>query len=47
VGEDFNDIAAQGDVTGYDIVDWRERLRSDLADWISESRFGWGQDRGV
>ena len=47
VGEQFNDLVVQGDVTGYGVDDWRERLRSDMADFVSESRFGWGQDRGV
>jgi hypothetical protein len=47
VGEQFNDLVVQGDVTGYGIDEWRERLRSDMADFVSESRFGWGQDRGV
>ncbi len=47
VGEEFYDVVVQGDVTGYSVDDWRERLRSDLADFVAESRLGWGQDRGV
>jgi hypothetical protein len=47
VGEEFDDVVVQGDVTGYSVDDWRERLRSDLADFVAESRLGWGQDRGV
>lgn len=47
VGEEFTDVVVQGDVTDYGVDDWRERLRSNLADFVAESRFGWGQDRGV
>jgi hypothetical protein len=47
VGEEFTDLVVQRDVTGYGVDDWRERLRSDLADFVAESGFGWGQDRGV
>ena len=47
VGEEFSDLVVQGDVTSYGVDDWRERLRSDMADFVSESRFGWGEDRGV
>lgn len=25
--------------------EWRERLTSNLVDWVAESGFGWGQDR--
>jgi hypothetical protein len=46
-GEDFHDLVVQGNVQGYDVDDLREQLRSDMADFVSESRFGWGQDRGV
>ncbi len=46
-GEGFHDLVVQGDVPGCTVADWRERLRSNLADWVAESRFGWGQDRGV
>jgi hypothetical protein len=46
VGEDFYDLVVQGGVEGV-VADWRERLRSDMADWVAESRFGWGQNRGV
>jgi hypothetical protein len=47
VGEDCTDLVVQGDVGGFTVDDWRERLRSNLADFVAESRFGWGQDRGV
>jgi hypothetical protein len=47
VGEEFYDLAVQGDVGGYDVAEWRDRLRSDMADWVAESQFGWGQNRGV
>jgi len=47
VGEEFSDLVMQGDVSGYSLDDWRERLRSNLADFVSESRFGWGRDRGM
>ena len=47
VGEQFRDLVVQGDVDGYRLEDWRERLRSDLADFVAESQFGWGQNRGV
>ncbi|MFZ2014975.1 MAG: hypothetical protein WAV00_14230 [Nocardioides sp.] len=46
VGEEFRDLVVQGDVRA-GVDDWRERLRSDLADFVAESGFGWGQDRGV
>jgi hypothetical protein len=47
VDEEFRDLVVQGDVDGYRVEDWRERLRSDMADFVAETRFGWGQDRGV
>jgi hypothetical protein len=47
VGENCTDLVVQGDVAGYAVDEWRERLRSNLADFVAESRFGWGQDRGV
>jgi hypothetical protein len=47
VGETFSDLVVQGDVDFYSVAYWRERLRSDMADFVSESRFGWGQNRGV
>ena len=47
VGEDFFDYVVQGDVDEHGVAEWRERLRSNLADWVAESRFGWGQNRGV
>lgn len=46
VGEDFYDLVVQGGVEGA-VADWRERLRSSMADWVAESRFGWGQNRDV
>ena len=47
VGETFSDLVVQGNIEGMGVADWRERLRSDMADFVSESRFGWGQNRGV
>jgi hypothetical protein len=47
VGEEFQDIVVQSNVHGYDVADWRERLRSNMADFVAESDFGWGQSRGV
>lgn len=47
VGERFSDLVVQGDVAGCNVGDWQERLRSGLADFVAESRFGWGQNRGV
>jgi hypothetical protein len=46
-GELFSDLVVQGDVDGHSVGDWRERLRSDMADLVAESRFTWGQNRGV
>lgn len=46
VGEDFYDLVVQGGVEGA-VADWRERLCSNMANWVAESRFGWGQNRGV
>ena len=46
-GEDFYDLVVQGNLEGGVVADWRERLRSDMADWVAESRFGWGENRGV
>jgi hypothetical protein len=46
-GEDFYDLVVQGNVDEQSTEAWRERLRSDMADFVSESRFGWGQNRGV
>ena len=44
-GETFNDLVVQGDVEGLSGEDWRERLRSNLVDFVAESRFGWGENR--
>jgi hypothetical protein len=46
-GETFTDQIVQAGVPGPSVDDWRERLRSNLADFVSESRFGWGENRGV
>jgi len=32
-------------VTAVTVDEWRERLRSNLVDFVAESRFGWGQNR--
>ena len=47
MGEAFSDAFMEGNVDHYGVGDWRERLRSNLADFVAESRFGWGQNRGV
>lgn len=47
VDEQFRDLVVQGNVDEYRVEDWRERLRSDMADFVAGSRFGWGQNRGV
>jgi hypothetical protein len=45
--EVYEDHIVQADAPHISIEEWRERLRSNLADFVAESRFGWGQDRGV
>jgi hypothetical protein len=47
MGETFVDDVVQGHVEDMGPDDWRERLRSNLVDFVAESRFGWGQDREV
>ena len=44
-GETFEDWVVQADVEGMSTDDWAERLRSNLVDFVAESRFGWGQNR--
>lgn len=44
-GETFHDWVVQGYVEEQGSEDWRERLRSNLVDFVAESRFGWGQNR--
>jgi hypothetical protein len=44
-GETFHDEVVQAGVPDQSPEDWRERLRSNLADFVAESRFGWGQSR--
>lgn len=44
-GETFSDEVVQAGVPGGDLGDWRERLRSNLVDFVAETRFGWGQNR--
>ncbi len=46
-GETFVDYVVQGHVNGTSVEDWCDRLRSNLADFVAESRFGWGQNRGA
>lgn len=46
-GETFHDLVVQGHVHGMTDEDWRERLRSNLVDFVAESRFGWGENRNV
>ena len=45
--EDFHDVVVQGNVADLGLEEWRERLRSNLVDFVAESRFGWGQNRDV
>ena len=44
-GETFRDYAVQGQVQPMSDAEWRERLRSNLVDFVAESRFGWGENR--
>jgi hypothetical protein len=46
-GEDFFDLVVQGNVDEQSAEAWGDRLRSDMADFVAESRLGWGQNRGV
>jgi hypothetical protein len=46
-GETFLDYVIQGHVDNMSPEDWCERLRSNLVDFVAESRFGWGQNRNV
>jgi len=45
--ETFVDHVVQSHVDHMSAEDWCERLRSNLVDFVAESRFGWGQDRDV
>ncbi|QNN52734.1 hypothetical protein [Nocardioides mesophilus] len=44
-GETFRDLVVQGHVQGMTVEEWIERLRSNLVDFVAESRFGWGENR--
>jgi ketosteroid isomerase-like protein len=44
-GETFHDLVFQGDVEQLTVAGWQERLRSNLVDFVAESRFGWGENR--
>ncbi|WP_435743882.1 hypothetical protein [Nocardioides sp. SYSU DS0663] len=44
-GETFHDLVVQEDVPHTTAEEWRERLRSNLVDFVAESRFGWGENR--
>ena len=46
-GETYTDDVVQAGVPGQSLAGWEERLRSNLVDFVAESRFGWGQDRGA
>lgn len=46
-GETFEYPVIQGHVPGMGPEDWSENLRSLLVDFVAESRFGWGENRGV
>ena len=45
--ESFHDWVVQANVKSQSIEDWRERLRSNLVDFVAESRFGWGENRDM
>jgi len=44
-GERFDDYVVQGVTPQTSVAEWRERLRSNLVDFVAESRFGWGENR--
>lgn len=44
-GETYFDEVVQAGVPAHIVNDWGERLRSNLVDFVAESRFGWGQNR--
>lgn len=46
-GETYRDLVVQGGVPHMSAEQWQERLRSNLVDFVAESRFGWGQNRGT
>jgi hypothetical protein len=47
VGETFSDLLVDARVQPEPTADeLRERFASNLIDFIAESRFGWGQNRG-
>jgi len=46
-GETFTDLVVQGHVDDTSPEEWRERLRSNLVDFVAESRFGWGENRDL
>lgn len=45
VGETYEDWVVQAGIEGMTVEDCRERLRSNLVDFVAESGFGWGQNR--
>ncbi|MCW2814532.1 MAG: hypothetical protein JWN84_1987 [Nocardioides sp.] len=44
-GETYEDWVVEAGAPDTSLDDWSERLRSNLVDFVAESRFGWGQDR--
>ncbi len=44
-GETYDNVIVQAAARGQSLEDWRERLRSNLADFVAERRFGWGENR--
>lgn len=46
-GEAFRDLVVQAIAPDTTAEEWCERLRSNLLDFVAESRFGWGQNRDV
>lgn len=46
-GETFEYLVIQGTVPDMSAESWSENLRSLLADFVAESRFGWGENRDL
>jgi hypothetical protein len=44
-GETFTDRVVQAGVDDMSSADWRDRLRSNLVDFVAESTFAWGENR--
>lgn len=46
-GESFEYPVIQSEVPDMGPEEWSENLRSLLVDFVAESRFGWGENRGI